>query len=231
MITLHQFPAIWGLPSLTPFGTKVETYLRMTNTPYQVVFENTPRKGPKNKMPMIVDNTKMIADSSFIVDYLKSTYHHTIDDDLTAEQNAQAYALQQMIEQSLYFIILYSRWIDPDGYHIIKQAFTPLMPPGIKSFALAMIRRSLKKQSYAQGISRHSKQEVYHLGKQHIDTIAELLPDSGYYFGDKPHSIDATLYAFLQTIRLTPIDNPLRDAAQQPKIIRYCNFITDQLYS
>jgi len=46
MITLHQYPGCWELPSLSPFCIKVETYLKMTGIPYKVVVENDPRHGP-----------------------------------------------------------------------------------------------------------------------------------------------------------------------------------------
>lgn len=35
VITLYQPPPAWGLPSLSPFCTKVETYLRMVDLPYR----------------------------------------------------------------------------------------------------------------------------------------------------------------------------------------------------
>ena len=36
MITLHQPPRAWGMPNVSPFCVKLETYLRMTGVEYQV---------------------------------------------------------------------------------------------------------------------------------------------------------------------------------------------------
>ncbi len=36
MITLHQFARVWDIPNLSPFCSKVETYLRMAGIPDKV---------------------------------------------------------------------------------------------------------------------------------------------------------------------------------------------------
>ncbi len=50
MIILYQFPAVWGLPNASPFCMKVETYLRMTEIPYEPKLVMDPRKSPKGKI-------------------------------------------------------------------------------------------------------------------------------------------------------------------------------------
>src|SRR5215467_2268822 len=74
MIKLYQFNPAWGLPNPSPFCMKVETYLRMVGLPYEVVNGAMPFKAPKKKLPYIEDGAQVVADSGFIVDYLKKTY-------------------------------------------------------------------------------------------------------------------------------------------------------------
>ena len=50
--------------------------------------------------------------------------------------------------------------------------------------------------THVKGIARHHNEEVYALGKNDLDAIALLLNEKKYYFGDKPSSINAVLYAF-----------------------------------
>lgn len=211
MITLHQYPGCWELSSLSPFCVKVETYLKMTGIPYKVVVENDPRRGPKGKMPVLKDGDKIIPDSGFILDYLKNKFGNILDAHLTTEQQAMANAVRRMIEENLYFVILYSRWIDPVGKKFINNAFKQFFPRLLSPLILAIIRRNLKKQAYGQGIGRHTRDEIYSIGKQDIHAIATLLGSNRYFFGDKPTSIDATIYAFLSVIVYTPLDNPLRE--------------------
>jgi len=212
MIILHQYPGCWELSSLSPFCVKVETYLKLAEIPHKVVIENNPRRGPKGKMPVLKDGDKVIPDSSFILEYLKNKFGDTLDAHLTAEQQALATAVRRMIEENLYFVILYSRWIDPVGKKFINDAFKQFFPRLLAPLILAIIRRNLKKQAYEQGMGRHTREEIYSIGKQDIYAIATLLGNNRYFFGDKPTSIDATIHAFLSVIIYTPIDNPLREA-------------------
>lgn len=57
---------------------KVETYLRMAGLPYEVV-EANPLQGPKGKLPFIEEDGRRIADSRFIVEYLKQTHGDSVD--------------------------------------------------------------------------------------------------------------------------------------------------------
>jgi hypothetical protein len=51
MIRLHQYPPMFGIPNPSPFCMKLETWLRMTRLPFEVVRVVDPRKGPKGRVP------------------------------------------------------------------------------------------------------------------------------------------------------------------------------------
>ncbi len=78
MITLHQFARVWGIPNLSPFCSKVEAYLRMAGVPYRTA-DALPPMGPKRKLPYITDAETKIADSRFIIEYLKDRYGADLD--------------------------------------------------------------------------------------------------------------------------------------------------------
>jgi glutathione S-transferase len=73
VISLHAFAPLWGLADVSPFVTKVDVYLRLAKLPYKLVPFSMEAFGqaPKGKLPYIVDGKEKIADSGFIVDYLK----------------------------------------------------------------------------------------------------------------------------------------------------------------
>jgi Glutathione S-transferase N-terminal domain len=48
MVTLYKFIPAWGLPDLSPFCVKLETYLRLAKIPYETQVGD-PRKAPKKK--------------------------------------------------------------------------------------------------------------------------------------------------------------------------------------
>lgn len=211
MIELHQYPAAWGLPSLSPFCIKVETYLKLSDLPYTIFIENNPKKGPKGKMPFIVDKNNIIADSTFIIRYLKSTYGDPLDSALSEKQKALSLCIQKVFEECLYFVILYSRWIDPSAKKIIDTHFKQFFPLGLGKLALAIIRRSLKKQGYAQGIARHSRDEIYYLAIEDMKAVLSLWEGDHYFLDGKIHTIDIVIYSFVSLVIKTPVENPLKD--------------------
>jgi glutathione S-transferase len=75
---------------------------------------------------------------------------------------------------------------------------------------------------YAQGTSRYTEEEATRLGLRDLETLATLLGDKPYFFGDKPCGADATLFAFISA-GLAPIwESPLRAAAEQkPNLVAY----------
>jgi hypothetical protein len=117
-------------------------------------------------MPFIEHGPTTISDSSFIIDYLLNEFRLSDLEIHNPEVRAQAHAVKTMIEEGLYFILLYSRWVDPDGYRVIIRNFSKLFPPLIGKPFLSLIRRNLIKQARAQGIGRHTREEVYSLGKK-----------------------------------------------------------------
>lgn len=225
MIELHQYPPIWGLSSLSPFCIKVEDFLKRNQLPYRIVVEKNPARGPKGKMPFIRDLTNggdtVVTDSTFIIHYLTETYHlHPVHLDPTLQ--AQGLAFQRLIEEHLYFVLLYSRWMDPVGWKVLKQEFTPLFPPIIGPPFLLFIRWQLRKQAQAQGLGRHTLEEVYEIGHRDIKAISSFMGEKSFLLGDHWTAVDATLYAFLTTILKQPIDSELKKAVQShPNLMAY----------
>ena len=108
MLKLYQFERTWGIPNLSPFCCKIETYLRMAGIEYNIK-PALPMGAPKGKLPYISDQGKTLGDSRFIIEYLKSAYHD-LDSELTDEELALSTALQRLLEEHLFWVALYSRW-------------------------------------------------------------------------------------------------------------------------
>jgi hypothetical protein len=71
MITLYKFIPAWGLPDISPFCSKTETYLRMAGWQYQTQVGNS-RKAPKQKLPYIDHDGHQVCDSNEIITYLEA---------------------------------------------------------------------------------------------------------------------------------------------------------------
>lgn len=231
MITLYQFPPIWGLPNASPFCMKLETYLRMAGLPYRIAPDADIRKAPKGKMPYIEDHGKIIADSGLVIDYLKATYGDKLDAHLSAAERATALALQRLIEEHLYWCLLYSRWSVPENWALTKKAFFGFLPPVVRNILPEIIRRKALKDLYAHGIGRHSEAEIYALGNTDIAALSDFLGNKDFFLGDRPSTIDAAAYATLANLIWTPVESPLKARAQAMKNFEpYCRRMQARFY-
>ncbi len=232
MIKLYQFARTWGLPNLGQFNVKVETYLRMAGITYEIV-ETLPLKGPKGKLPFIEDKGRKIADSEFIIDYLKETYGDSLDSSLNSEQQASALAIRRLLEEHLYWVGMYSRWSDSDGnWQINKKAIFSGMPPVIRDIAAFVYRRCIiSRQIHGHGMGRHTRDEIIQLGNKDIDALSDLLGDKSFFMGDSPTSIDASAFGMLVNIICCPIESPVKDhGLTKTNLVNYCNRLMKQYY-
>ncbi len=223
MLTLYQFPPVWDLPNVSPFCLKMETYLRMTQIPYKSHYATNLRRSPKRKLPYIKDGNTVIADSSLIINYLKSTYGDPLDANLTPQENAQGLTLQRLIEEHLYWVMVYSRWVDPVGFTAVKQSFFANVPAWARWFVPTLAKRLAQRQLYYSGMGRHSREETYEFGRKDLAAISLILDDKPFILTNKPTSFDAILYGFLANILWVPYSNPLREfVKQQANLVGFC---------
>jgi len=232
MITLYQFPSAWGLPNASPFCMKVETYLRMCNLPYTTVNVLNPAKGPKGKLPYITDGSNTVADSSFILDYLKATYGDKLDAGLDIRTRAEAHALRRLMEEHLYWCAVYDRWAVDENWALTKPAFFGSLPPGVRDLVAALARRGQLKALRSHGVGRHTTGEIYALGCADLTALSDFLADKPFFLGADPTALDATAYAFLVNLLWVPIDSPLtRHARSFANFIAYVKRMKQRYYA
>jgi glutathione S-transferase len=157
MIRLYQFAPAFGLPNASPFCMKVETYLRMTGLPYECPRGASHMKAPKGKLPYIEDDGKIVADSSFIIEYLKETYGDALDGWLSPAQRASALAFQRLLEEDLYWAAVYSRWVDEPGWAVVRKAFFGHLPLPLRIALPPLARRGIRFQLHVDRADRRAQ--------------------------------------------------------------------------
>jgi glutathione S-transferase len=190
---------------------KVETYLRMAGLSYGVINGAVPFKAPKKKLPYIEDGTQLVADSGFILEYLKKTYGDPLDADLSEADRVIAHALRRLFEENLYWVALYSRWIEESIYLETKRVFFGAIPPILRDLVAGRVRKGIRKALYAQGTGRHSRDEIYDIGKADLTAVSVWLGEKPFFIGATATSVDAIAYAFLANILVPPLKSPLKD--------------------
>ena len=231
-ITLYQFPTAFGLPNASPFCLKAETYLRMAGIAHTCRNGMYLMRAPKKKLPYIDDGGRIVADTHLIIDYLKSTYGDPLDAALTPAQRARGTAILRVLEDSLYWALLYARWIDARGWPLTRKAFFAPLPAPLRWFVPGLARRGIEKELYAQGTGRHAPQDIYAIGVEDLAALAEMLGGQPYFLGDEPSSVDAAAYAFLANILDVPLEMPLLQAARaHANLCAYCARMRARYYA
>ena len=230
MITLFQFPRLLGVPNMSPFCLKLETWLRMAELKYDIREIIDPRKGPKGKLPYILDGDTTVADSALAIDYLKKTYNVEIDSHLSLSDQAIARGLEKMLEEHLYWALIYNRWVD-ENWTKVRDACFSTLPALIRAFVPALAQKNMKDALDGNGMGRHSRAEIYEMANKDLKAISDFLADKPYLMGDKPSSIDATLFAFLCNIIDVPLRSPMKDYVHKSRnLMRYNDRVGKQLF-
>jgi glutathione S-transferase len=193
---------------------KAEAYLRLCEIPYRSGGTGSPQGAPKKKLPFIDDDGTRVADSSHIIEYLKKKFGDKLDAKLSDEQRAVAHAVRKMMEESLYFSLVWSRWVDDLGWPHSRKLLESAMPPVVRTLVPPLVRGSIRKANYAQGMGRHSRDEIYELGKGDLTALSRILGDKPFLMGDEPTSVDCSAVGMLAQILLTPVVTPLTEHAR-----------------
>jgi hypothetical protein len=133
-----------------------------------------------------------------------------------------------MLEEQFYFVGLWSRWVDPDGWKIYRPIFTVLgaelgVPKLFVPLVAPFIRAKITKSAYLQGTGRHSPDEIRQIGVNVVTALSDWLEGNQYMLGAKPHLIDATAYAFISGWLWGPFEGEVKNAViQRANLVHYC---------
>lgn len=231
-LIVHHLPGAWGLPSVSPFCLKLETWLRMMGIPSRTVIDATPFGAPKKKLPYIEHRGNSIGDSSFIIDYLEREFGVDGNAGLTDQQKAMAHAVQRMLEENLYWTMVYDRWMVDANWQFFRDIVLAGIPLPIRRLAAPAIRRGVGKSLRGQGLGVHSLQEIHAIGIKDLGAMAQLLGDRPFLMGETPTTIDAAAYGLLANMLMVPVASPVKDEGlARPNLVAYLERIRDNYFS
>ena len=211
MLTLCQFPGTPAIPNYSPFCMKVECVMRMLDLDYRVQLLDDFESAPRRQVPYIIDDGEIIGDSRVIVEHVQRKYGFDLDRNLTQAERAAAHAVQGMMEQHLYFALVYSRWVDEAGWLKAMPLFFGGVPEAMRIQVADGVRADIVEKLRHQGLGRHAPEQVYRFAAADIDAAAAMLGTTPFVFGEIPGLTDAVFYAFVAQLTAPPFDGPLRE--------------------
>ncbi|XP_059472139.1 failed axon connections [Neocloeon triangulifer] len=240
VVYLYQFSRTPFLPSLSPYCLKVETWLRLAGLKYENVDHKIKFRSKKGQLPFIELNGEEIADSAIIVKELAAKFDKDLDKDLTNEQKTLSHAMISMIENHLFWVVIWWRSKHPEnmlkGYKLnLQHAMGTKIPQGILNFLFKInFARKGSKKVKAQGIGVHKPDEILEFGKNDLKVLSELLSDKPFFFGDEPTSLDVVTFANLAQIYFMDkeVEYPLRDFMGEscPNLVGLVNRVKERCF-
>jgi glutathione S-transferase len=183
----------------------------MTGIEHESLTSSTPFGGPKKKAPWIEYKGKKLGDSTLIIDFLKQEFGKDPDANLDAGQRATIVAIQRLIEENLYWALVYDRWVREENWPRLKSTVLGDIPAPVRALLAPYARYAVKKQLAGHGMGLHSPEEIDAIAKKDIDALAALLGEGPWYFGDQPTMADATVYSLLANILFVEFESPMKD--------------------
>lgn len=231
MITLYTFGPGAGLPDLSPFVMKADMLLKLAGLEYKSRRRGM-RGAPKGKLPYIDDNGTIVADSTFIRAHLESRHGIDFDAGYGPAERALAWSVEKMLEEHLYFALVHARWIDDANFERGPAKYFNFLPLPLRPLVRRMVRNKIRKSLNAQGMGRHSADDIATLAKRDLDAVSTLLGDKPYLLGQRPSGADATVFAFIAAALSDELDSPIRThAAALPNLVAYRDRLMAQHYT
>ena len=214
MITLYGFGPAFGLPDPSQFVVKTEVLLKLVGEAYEKRRAD-PRKGPRGKIPWIDDSGRIVPDSNLIRFHLEATRGIDFEKGLTDPQKGAAWALERMLEEHVYWLVVMERWLDPVNFAKGPRKFFDPVPALIRPLVTGMVGRQVGKTLQSHGIGRYTPEERTGLAARAALAGSQCLGDKPWLFGEEPCGADATAYAFVASAICPHFEGPVRRAFEK----------------
>jgi glutathione S-transferase len=230
MITLYTFGPGFGLPDPSPFVMKAQMLLKLAKLEFQ---SNTKGflRAPKGKLPFIDDGGTLVADSTLIRLHLEQKYGVDFDRGLSTRDRGIAWATEKMLEDHVYWVLVYWRWMNDANFERGPANFFKRAPALIRPLVKWKVRGNVRRNLHAHGIGRHNEAEMTAMSNRALDALSQVLSDNKYLMGNEVCGADATAFAFIAGGLCPLFESPAHDKARSlPNLVAYRDRMMAEFY-
>lgn len=225
-LRVFTFSADWGLPSTGPFALKLLAWLGLAGIPYEQVFEDDHRKGPKGKNPWIELNGERIGDTEIIIELLGRKHGVDLDGGLGAAESAIGHAWRRTFEEHFHQVLEWELFVHPAGAAYIDGQVAKMFPPIVRTMVSRQVRGHFRSQLHARGIGRHDPAVIAAKGRADIDALAAHLASTPFMVADHATTTDLAVFGLVAPMVRWPMKTPVATYVKSvPAITRFCDRI------
>ena len=221
-LQLQVFGPAFGEQDASPFCNKSMAMLTLANLDWQALPGSDSRKAPVGKLPVLLDGESVIHDSDSIRAYIEEHYSFDFDTGLTTMQRAQSRSLIRMVEEHLYFCLVYDRWVDDANWLELKATFFSDLAAPLRWLVPELVRRQVVTDLKGQGMGRLDSDEMYARAELDLLALETVLGESDFLFGDQVTAADCSVACVLSAIAASPIQTRLgKTVADSESLMAY----------
>ncbi len=230
MITLFTYGRMFGLPDPSPFVMKAEMLLKIAGVPYQADTSGF-RRAPKGKLPYIDDDGTVVADSTLIRLHLEKKHGVDFDAGLSERERGVAWAVEKLLEDHLYWVMVKSRWLVPANFDRGPRNFFKRAPAFLRPLIVRTVLGKVRQTLHLHGLGRHSETELADMAARGIAAVSQVLGERRYLMGDRVCGADATAFAFIAGLLAPLFDSPQRAYGESlPNLVAYRDRMMAEFY-
>lgn len=217
MLTLYQF-------EISPFCDKIRRVLNVKNVPYAIE-EVPPTKtlsvvrklNPAGKLPFLVADGTVVADSTDIAYWLEEKYPEPRLVPEDPRERGLCHVLEDWADESLYFYEMRLRFTLPHNARRFIPELVKHERSLVQKLAPLAMPIVLRRTVAAQGVGKKPLEVVLRDVERHLDAIAGLLAaGNDWLLGDRITLADISVFAQLFCIRAS--DEGGRMVAARPAV-------------
>ncbi|TAD79780.1 MAG: glutathione S-transferase family protein [Oscillatoriales cyanobacterium] len=238
MIILHTAPGRWGLASVSPACMELETWLRIAQLPYktQQATVETFAQAPYGKIPFIDYQGQRWGDTGLIIEMLRDREGIDLDAGLSPIERAISLAFKRLVKEHLYWGGIAIRYLTEENWQQYQDLVVGLLPAHTPSeeatvFANAF-RQTIRSQMVQQGLGRLTDEARYQMVSADLQALSDFLGDKPFLMGDRPTTLDATVYGHVGNFIQPPYQHPIVTfARQQTNLCAHYERMTRRFFS
>ncbi len=189
----------------SPFCLKARICLNLKGVPFRRVTVTVGRArelrrlNPLGKVPVLVQGTEVIVDSSRIARHLDAA--HPEPALLPSDPSARAYAqlLEEWADEALYFIVGAFKWLNPANRRVaLANTVTEVAGGALRPMVGWWMVRDVRRRYAAWGYTAQSLGAFEERMRENLGVLAALLADKPYLLGRGPTLADVAVFVQLQ---------------------------------
>ncbi len=178
-VRLYQFAPLADQESASPFCVKVHYALRYKRLPFTIVNVKSPgevrKLNSRGKLPVLVCDGVTTTDSSEILRRLEMHHPEPRLYPLDEKTRAHAMMIEDWADESLYWHVVYERWLVRDQFTQLAPEFFAVVPAALRPLIKKIVRRSVVKQLHEQGLGRFTVHEHREKLRQSLDWLEAIV--------------------------------------------------------